>query len=491
MLVIIAIAGFFRLWQLENIPQGIYPDEAMNANDALTSPGKIFYPNNNGREGLWINLIALSFSIFGISVWSFKIVPAIAGILTVIGLYLAAKEIFRNEKGRKAIALLASFFLAISFWHVNFSRIGFRAILVPLVMTFAFYFLLKGFRTGRFWYFVAAGIIFGLGFHTYISFRLAVLLLPIIFLIYFKQREFFAKSTVFLIFVFITALPIGIYFLQNPEFFISRAGGISVFSQDNPVLEFAKSLVTHLAMFNFLGDGNWRHNLADSPQLFWPVGILFLIGITASLKKALSSAIYILPSAWLFIMLLPGALSYEGIPHALRTIGAIPPAYILAGLGGWRVYEFISKKVSNKKLLLMWCALLLFSLAYAQFAKYFVIWAQRPEVKDAFNINYNEMGYYLNSLPEETKKYVIVNEFGSPLYGISIPGQTPMFIERTKFGKLRSSYITFEQLDEIEGESNTVIIPLYFEDNLKNELERRFPQGKVIDKNYFKAYIIK
>ncbi|MDD5639147.1 MAG: hypothetical protein PHO28_04580, partial [Candidatus Pacebacteria bacterium] len=98
LLVIILIASFFRLYKLTLIPPGIYPDEAMNANDAIkalqTHNFKVFYPDNNGREGLFINLIALSFKIFGISLFSFKITSAIIGILTVLGLYFLAKELF-------------------------------------------------------------------------------------------------------------------------------------------------------------------------------------------------------------------------------------------------------------------------------------------------------------------------------------------------------------------------------------------------------------
>lgn len=54
LLVILAVAGFFRLWGLETIPPGLYPDEAINGNQAISEAGKIFYPENNGREGfLW------------------------------------------------------------------------------------------------------------------------------------------------------------------------------------------------------------------------------------------------------------------------------------------------------------------------------------------------------------------------------------------------------------------------------------------------------
>jgi len=93
LLIILIIAAFFRLWQLDKIPPGLYPDEAINGNEAISNPGKVFYPENNGREGLFINLIALSFSIFGVSIWALKIVPAIIGILTVFGLYLLTKEL--------------------------------------------------------------------------------------------------------------------------------------------------------------------------------------------------------------------------------------------------------------------------------------------------------------------------------------------------------------------------------------------------------------
>ena len=98
LLVILAIAAFFRLWQLDSVPPGLYPDVAINGNEAInslkTGNFKVFYPENNGREGLMMWLVALSFSIFGVSIWSIKIVAAIIGILTVLGVYLLTKELF-------------------------------------------------------------------------------------------------------------------------------------------------------------------------------------------------------------------------------------------------------------------------------------------------------------------------------------------------------------------------------------------------------------
>ena len=508
LLVILVIATFFRLWQLESIPPGLYPDEAINANDALSNPWKVFYPDNNGREGLFMNLLLLSFSVFGISIWALKFVPAIIGIFTVLGLYLLTKELFNKWGENKAncIALFSSFFLAVSFWHVNFSRIDFRAILVPFVLVFSFYFLFKGYRTKKLWNFILAGVFFGLGFHTYISFRLAVLILFIVlftwFLAYLKEKQlkkFFSFSILFLVSIFIIALPIGLYFLDNPQDFVSRATGVSIFSQESMIKAFGESLVKHLAMFNIYGDPNWRHNFAESPQLFLPIGILFLAGFVLTIKKfvlSIKNKDYILFSiccllfGWFFVLLLPGILTAEGLPHALRVIGVIPVAYIFAGLGAWWVYEKLNKTIQKKKIVNGILIIFLIIVAGFQFNKYFLDWGVRPEVEGAFAKNYVEIANYLNSLPPEVQKYVIVNELGHPLYGITIPGQTIMFIESTKFGRPDSIYIKAEELDKIAPDKQKTAIASLYEGGIFEELKKKFPQGKIKEKKGFRVYEI-
>ena len=518
LLIILLIASFFRVWQLNTIPPGLYPDVAINGNEAISNPGKIFYPENNGREGLFINLIALSFSIFGISIWSIRIVSAIIGILTILGLYLLTKELFSQyyetttrpprpptswAPRSRSIALLASFFLATSFWHVNFSRIGFRAILVPLVLTFAFYFLLKGFRTQKVSNFIFAGIIFGLGFYTYIAFRLAVVLLAVILVLWwlvYKQRGLQKKYLFFifyfLFFIFITALPIGLYFLQNPHNFVGRAAPISVFATENPLKEFGKSLILHLGMFNFSGDFNWRHNISGSPVLFWPIGILFLIGLAVSIKEIISKKLSAISHwelvSWFFIMLLPGILTYESIPHSLRCIGVIPAVFIFSALGFEFLYLKTKEKIKIRKnslsywLIISVLTLLFLLFIFAEYSRYFILWAQNPEVENAFSKNYVEIGNYLNSLGPETQKYLIVKQVGIPVPypdGIPMPAQTPMFIERTKFKEPRSIYLLPENLDEIKIKRNGVIVLMKYDENLIFELWQKFPNGEIQEKN--------
>lgn len=516
--VIFLMAAFLRFWKLESIPPGLYPDEAANINDAISQPGRIFYPGNNGREGLFFNLLYLSSLIFGKSIFAMRFVSAFLGTVTIIGVFLMTKEMFRIKYDllkSENIALLASFFTAFSFWHINFSRIIFRAILVPLVLSFSFYFLFKGFRntsSGKkdISSFVFAGIIFGIGFHTYIAFRMAVLLLGaslILFYFYSRnKRGFLVSVAVFLFFCFIVALPIGIYFLNNPEHFIGRATGVSIFSQENILKSFTKSFVQHLGMFNFSGDYNWRHNIAGSPVLFWPVGILFLIGLFSLVfKKKVwqESLILLFLLSWIFAMLLPGVLTYEGIPHSLRTIGVIPSVFIFSSLG----FFFLKDKVINlikKGKISYWLlaiALIFFSASFtfAQYSRYFVIWGKEPEVKNAFSESYVKIGEYLNSLPSETKKFVIVEHRGIPIeYPEKVPvaAQTTIFIEKTKFEEPRAEYIIPENLERISSfkENNPgkeiKVFPLNYNENLILDLWKEIPKGKIEFKNEVWVYTI-
>ena len=517
LLAILAVAVFFRFWNLDSVPPGLYPDEAMNGNQAITQAGKIFYPENNGREGLFINLIHLSFSLFGISLWSLKFIPALIGVLTVLGVYFLAKELFQVSGFRfqvsRNIALFSSFFLAISFWHINFSRIAFRAILVPFFLVFLFYFLFRGFRTQKISNFIIAGIFFGLGFYTYIAFRFAIFLVLFVlifwWLVYKRQnlqKNFLRFTIYFLLFTFIIALPLGIYFLKNPQDFISRAAGVSIFAQQNPIKAFGQSLIRHLLMFNFSGDGNWRHNIAGKPVLFWPIGILFLIGFAYSIKETfkvkknknyLLFTIYCLLLSWWFIMLLPGILTVEGIPHFLRTIGAIPPTFIFAALGANFLYLKIKQNIKLKpkslmRIGLVSCLLILIAtFVFSQCWRYFWLWGKNQEVKEAFSSDYIEIGNYLNSLSQITKKYVIVNQPGILVQGIPMPSQTIEFIERTKFKEPRATYLLPEDIEKIKIGKNTVIVPIKEEGNLFQELSQTFPEGEFKAERGFWIYEIK
>ncbi len=471
-LAIVALASFFRLWEIKSIPPGFYPDEAMNGNNAneawQTKDFKIFYPENNGREGLWINMMAPLLAILGNEPWVPRTMAAIFGILTVLGLYFLAKMLFRSER----VALLASFFLAASFWHITLSRISFPAIMSPFFLVWSFYFLWRVIakkpdfsssasilkkindptanpkeEKSTFSLVVLSalsGLLFGLGFHTYIAYRIAPLLLIIPFILMWRKEQKKA-IIVFLLFTFIAALPIGIYFLENPQNFLERTSQVSVLSSKSPLAVFGVNIVKTIGMFFWKGDSNWRHNFSGRPELWWPVAILFLIGIVSSFKRPFSwKKVFMM--MWLAIMILPMIISSEGTPHALRSLVVIPAVMIFAALGlEWiivKISDWLRKKTEQypekreqllriKKELSVLLIIFLLAVASEAFNQYFLRWANNPNVRDAYSENYVELGKYLLTLPENVPKYVIVNAGGVDVYGIPMPAQTTMFITKT------------------------------------------------------------
>ena len=233
--VIFAIAILARTYHLTSLPPGVYPDEAVNGTDALkaieTGHFKWFYPNNYGREGLFMNLIALGFVVFGASVITLKMWAVFFGVLTVAGAMLLARELF----GTYRAGLVAGFLYATSFWAINFNRISFRANMLPFVLVFTFYFLFKGLRERKMYDYALAGLFFGFGLHGYIAFRIAPAILVALFLALWIIKKRFLRTYwkeigLFVASALVVALPMLLTFYAHPQYFETRSESVSVFS---------------------------------------------------------------------------------------------------------------------------------------------------------------------------------------------------------------------------------------------------------------------
>lgn len=461
------IAAFFRFYQLSAFPPGLYPDEAMNGNNALevlhgaTEP-KVFYPENNGREGLFINIQAYFLNFFmretgNIEPWMLRVPSALFGVLTVLGVYFLTRELLRFSKKQTHpwIPLFAAFFTATSFWHINFSRIGFRAIMAPFFLTWGLFFILMALRKMsaetkkqpvRLLPFFA-GLVYGLGFHSYIAYRATPLLLfAVAAYILFKKYPWriFLKFLTWFSLGFVLALtPLLIFFAEYPQDFLGRTSQISIFSSPTPVIDLAKNIGITLGSFNVYGDGNWRHNIAGRPLLFFPVGVFFLLGIVLAVRcvskkwrerNEFEFPLFISVS-WLIVAALPVVVSNEGLPHALRSILMIPAVMILAAIGSVWLYEHIKKVLSQfaygTVLLRVGTMVLFVVLILEPFRSYFITWGKNPNTADAFIQSDVKLADELNILPRETQKYIIVEAKGTDVRGLPMPTQTVMFLTDT------------------------------------------------------------
>ncbi len=494
LLGLITLAGFFlRAYKVGSLPSGLYPDESVNGIDALQALNagnfKLFYPNNFGREGLFINLQAIAVHFFGNTTASLRSLSVIFGTIAIVGLYFLAKELFQ----RRMAGLIAAFLIATSYWAINFSRIGFRAIMTTAVVSFTLYFFLRGMRQKKPWLFLVSGLLFGIGLNTYTAFRavpfVLIALLPALFLSY-KQlfKNYWREALVFVAGFVVTAGPILIFvFLRHPELFNGRANDLSVLSSSvnhgHLLQTLAYTISASLGQYNFHGDTNWRHNFSGQPLLDPLIGIFFLAGLVALLvetfvlikkrilkkERNLTLARNFTILALFFCMLIPEFMTNEGIPHALRAIGTQAGTFLIATSAIlWCVgYAYRQNKETKKFLVGALLLALTFSGAF-NIVKYHVLFAQSVEQSQAFNHDYTNMAKYIMSLSADTTKYVYMNGGGIDIdNGLRVTAEPIYFLT---YGKAQNVIYIRPNEDIQLIAHNSVIIMQAYDDDLVHRI---------------------
>lgn len=429
----ILIAAFFlRSANIANIPAGIYPDEAQNGVDAqeanATGKYKLFYEGNNGREGLFINLQALSIKAFGPTEFGLKFWSIIFGTLAVLGVFLLGNELFKNPFA----GLVGAYLYAFSYWAINFSRIGFRAIMVPAILSFSFYFVLRGLRTKKFHDFIIAGMIYGLGVHTYIAFRVSPLVLIVLLaslLITYKNfaRDYWKLIMVFFVATLVIAMPMLLdFFYFHPEHYASRTSEISVLNpnsnQGHLATTVAKTFGLSIQKYFAMGDLNMRHNYSPYPLLNPVVGVSFLIGLIFSICKFIQLlwirirkgerrdelVKYTLLLSWFFVLLIPEFLANEGNPHALRSIGTLPVVILISTIPFiWILKKYNQFGHAYKSFTFSMLILVFVFIGISDPIKYFIFFANSPKQHEVFSANLKNISNFTRNIPEQKKIFIV------------------------------------------------------------------------------------
>ncbi len=522
--LVILLGVFLRFYNLENIPPGLQYDEAYNGLEGLkawqTRNFKIFYPENNGREGLYINLVGIAEGFLGVSNFSVRFISALIGSSTLIIFYFLLRKLSFN----RYIALLGVFLMSFSFWHLGFSRIVYRAIFVPFFLIISSLFFFEGIKSIQnknslkkiCFLFALSGIMLGLGFHTYIAFRIAPLIFLIIlsFVFILNSRNFFKNYwlplSVFIITAVLSILPLFVYFLKNPADLTNRSNAISVFNAPNMSFSkaFATSFFAHIFSFFFFGDPNQRHNFNNQPLLPPAWSILMAIGFFISLKiivnnliarirkkKKKSSKFFyasLLSQSIFWIMLTPGILSIEGIPHSLRIIGTIPAVFVFILIPFQYLLKIFQKinsspeRLQLKPLRFKILKISAFGIIFTtltsgilQSTTYFILWANNQETKIAFEKELFDFGKLIKELPLKENNFAIL----SPEIYISSDHKktslkTSHFSGYPKIDLLQF-YYPQEALEKIPCE-NTLLIFQKEDFELLEKFQKKCPEMKMI-----------
>src|SRR3989344_2425213 len=168
---VILLAAVLRFYQLGQNPPSLDWDETAHCYNAysILKTGRdeygykfplYFRSFDDYKPPIYTYLVVPAVAIFGLNDFAVRFPSAFLGVLAVLFTYLMVKELFTQPitnagGGRETIdrtrieiiALLAAFFLAISPWHLQFSRVAFEtnsAVFWSVLGTWAF---LRGIRS--------------------------------------------------------------------------------------------------------------------------------------------------------------------------------------------------------------------------------------------------------------------------------------------------------------------------------------------------------
>lgn len=377
LLVIILIAFFLRFYKVTEIPPALNWDEVSigyNAYSVLKTGhdewGE-FLPvhfKSYGEYKLPAQIYASipAILVFGLNDFGVRITPIIYGTLTVLLMFFLTKAIFNNN----LIAILASFLLAISPWHIHLTRASFESSFAVFWIVLATALLIKGFSQSR--WLILSAVTFAISVYTYNSARVFTpLFLLAVFLTNYKLLFLKKKNVLIAIAIFITLM------IPVVQFVFSGAGSaryklVSITDDPGLVLRinetrrnsnlpipfphllynkvtftsfyFIRNYISHFTPdFLFLsGAPHKQHHVQGMGELYlFQAPFLYLGFLLMFQKKERYRWLIII---WLLLSNVPVSVTRDSIPHALRTLIAVPTYQLVTAYGGYYFYLWLKDR---------------------------------------------------------------------------------------------------------------------------------------------------
>lgn len=425
-LLLFLVALAVRTYHLREIPPGLYHDEAANGLDVLNilkGHFPIFFERNNGREPLFIYLQAIFVYFLGATPYALRLTAAVVGAATVPATYWMVREAFsKRVSAPRWLAGWTALFIAFSYWHISLSRIGLRAIMLPLLATLAFVFFWRAWwrleENAKFpWTnLILCGVFVAASLYAYSAARFVPLLVLTIAVVGVlgagspttSARQVALAVTVVGISAFLLFAPLGFYYLSHPDYFFGRTLFVSVLNtsptNEHPLKMLAGSALQTAEMLIVRPDPNLRHNPAGRP-VFDVIMFVWLVGGGIVAARRWRVLPYFFALAWFVILALPAILTVEGVPHSLRAIGMIPAAYLLVMLAMLVVRQWLAPRA---QLIALWLPLpfLLFS-GFTGIRDYFKAGMDPAVLRDAFQVEFTEIAARMRSIGQRDAVWIL------------------------------------------------------------------------------------
>ena len=441
--MVVLIAAFFRFWQLPNYPVSLSIDEVAvgyNAYSILKTArdehGEFlplaFLSIGDYKPPLHIYLAVPTIAFFGLNEIGVRFSMAFFSTLTIISVFLLIRQLVKDD----SIALLSSFLLAISPWHIHFARFSHEASLgIFLIVTAVWLFLRSLEKNGHLLWFSA--ILFALSMYAYHAERVFTPLLVFSLVIIFWKSLRKHKAAL------LKAIIIGgIILIPLVNILLGTAGQTrakSVFINKDPVLQ--KELHQGSENQNFVQaifDNNviiianhWTKkylNYFDPKFLFFSgmqltqpgrpdIGVLYLFELPFLLlgawlvfiKKIFRNTNLIL--LWILLGPLVASLTIEE-QHIFRSSVVIPIPQLLVATGVWKIWQSIKKQrvFFRTGALMVAVAIVVISISYYLTIYYVNYPIQRSEF---WQYGWKEAALYAWENKSKYREIVVDPKFGS------------------------------------------------------------------------------
>lgn len=379
-ILVIILALVLRSYHVTSKPHDLYVDEVAigwNAYSILKT-GKdeygvtlplSFRSYGDYKLPVYIYLTTISEALLGKNALAVRLPAVLLGTFTVV----VFMELLRLLTRSPHYSLLGGLLLAISPWHLHFSRAGFEATASLLFVLLGMYLILldlEGKKRTLYWGLFCLII----ALYTYHTPRLLVpLKLLTVYLLFPKQMAnafLRRKSIIILPLLFLITLPFishafspsGLMRFQSESFLGDEPYEIVKNVEETTqwaTSQLAKNYLVHFSLdfLFFAGDGIGRHSVRELGQTYlWQLPF-FLLGLIVCLKNPTRTNRLFL--AWLFIS--PMATIFtRPTPHALRSLPEVIPLTHFVVVGILQVKE---KLKAHKRLAFMALALIAYNMA--------------------------------------------------------------------------------------------------------------------------------
>lgn len=444
--LIILISGFLRIYNLNSFPTGLNADEAAIGYNAysLLQTGKDEYGEvlplsfksfGDYKPGLYFYFVLPFVAIFGLNEWAVRLPSALFGIATIVLVFFLSRKIFKNE----LVALISALFLAISPWHLHFSRGGWETNAATFFITLGIYLLIKALENSKWLFFSLFSFL--LSMYTYQSPRLIVPVLLILVVFFYKKqvlkkiKDNFKNVVLVFLGLLILSIPLILQFTSNQA--TARFTGLSIFSDKGPssrvnelrghhsenfitvnllhnkITAYAPNFLGHyLDHFNpdFLfinGDPLIRNKVPETGQFYLVQSFLLILGLFFLVKSKIEYKGLII--IWLLIAPLASAITYQ-TPHALRALNMVIPLTLIMAYGLGNLIDILSKKW--KLILIIVVSLFLGYETYHYLESYYIHYPKRYPL--SWEYGFSEMVTKLHKYENNYDNIVITDRYDQP-----------------------------------------------------------------------------